>query len=233
MITTALEFSGGKDSLACLYLYRDAGKLEETVVLWVNTGDAYPETIAQMQRVREWVPHFHEVKSDQPSVIAEFGFPSDVVPGLNTRLGQACTGESGVRIQSFMDCCARSVWLPMHEAVKALGVTRVVRGQRNDERRRAPIKSGHVEDGIEYLFPIEDWTEQQVYEYLQSVDADLPAYYREERTSRDCMHCTAYLDESAERIRNLPTIQRGIVLHRIRSIAAAVRAESRFDQVLA
>jgi 3'-phosphoadenosine 5'-phosphosulfate sulfotransferase (PAPS reductase)/FAD synthetase len=231
MITTALEFSGGKDSLACLYLWRE--KLDETVVLWVNTGDAYPETIEQMQRVREWVPNFHEVRADQPRVIEHYGFPSDVVPVLNTPLGQACTREPGVRIQSFMDCCARNIWIPMHEAVKALGVTRVVRGQRNDERRTAPIRSGHVEDGIEYLFPIEDWSEREVYEYLQSVDAPIPDYYQQERTSRDCMHCTAYLDESSERIRNLPKIQRDIVLHRIRAIAAAVRAESRFDEVLA
>jgi len=36
-----LAFSGGKDSMACWYLYRD----QQPIVIFVNTGKAYPETL--------------------------------------------------------------------------------------------------------------------------------------------------------------------------------------------
>ena len=39
----ALELSGGKDSVACLYLLRH--QLHKITVYWLNTGDAYPETL--------------------------------------------------------------------------------------------------------------------------------------------------------------------------------------------
>lgn len=231
MLTTALQFSGGKDSLACLHLWRD--RLDETVVMWVNTGAAYPETIAQMERIRKWVPHFHEVRTDQPDDIARCGWPTDVVPTLNTYWGLLSTGKDAPKMRSFIECCASNIWFPLNRAVRALGLTRVVRGQRREERRRSPVRSGHVEDGIEYVFPIEDWTSDQVMSYLRSVNADIPSYYESEPTSRDCWSCTAYLDESAARIRNLPEPLREVVMLRVRTIRDAVSSEMRFaDEVL-
>ena len=37
----ALMFSGGRDSLACLELYRDY--LDKMTLIWVNTGANFPE----------------------------------------------------------------------------------------------------------------------------------------------------------------------------------------------
>lgn len=223
MLTTALQFSGGKDSLACLHLWED--KLDETVVLWVNTGAAYPQTIRQMERVAARVPHFREVRTNQPENIQRCGFPADVVPAINTAWGRLSTKERGPKIQSYIDCCAENIWIPMHNAVKEMGLTRIVRGQRNDERRTSPVRSGQVVDGIEYVFPIQDWTREQVLDYLRQVNAEIPDYYEHEQTSRDCWSCTAYLDESRDRIRRLPNELREVVMLRIRSIHDAVTSE--------
>lgn len=222
MIKTALQFSGGKDSLACLYLWRD--KLDETVVMWCNSGAAYPETLEQMQRIKSWVPHFLEVNGDQPTVIEQHGYPSDVVPVINSAQGSWVNQSlTGPKIQSFIDCCARSLWAPMYNAVKQLGITRVVRGQRNDETLTGPVRNGHVYDGIEYLLPIQDWSEADVFAYLKEVGAELPPYYATgERTSRDCWSCTAYRFESRERTNNLKGEQREIVFARLDQIRAAI-----------
>lgn len=219
-ITTALQFSGGKDSLACLYLWRD--KLDETVVVWCNSGAAYPETIAQMERIKAWVPNFLEVRGNQPAVIERYGYPSDVVPVLSSPHPACVHNQAKVRIQSFIDCCARSIWAPMYAAVKALGVSKVVRGQRNGETLTGPVRNGHIYDGIEYILPIQDWSEADVLEYLKEVGAELPEYYQTERTSRDCWSCTAYRFESRERTNNLTGEQREIVFARLEQIRAAI-----------
>lgn len=220
MITTALQFSGGKDSLACLHLWRD--RLDETVVVWCNSGAAYPETIAQMERIRSWVPHFLEVKGDQPGVIERYGYPSDVVPVLASPQGEVVRKRAGVRIQSWMECCARSLWAPMYQAVKALGIKRVVRGQRNDEFLTGPIRHGDFVDGIEYVLPLQEWSAADVLAYLKEVGAELPEYYGSERTSRDCWSCTAFRFESKERTDNLKGEQREIVFARLEEIRTAI-----------
>jgi 3'-phosphoadenosine 5'-phosphosulfate sulfotransferase (PAPS reductase)/FAD synthetase len=223
-ITTALEFSGGKDSLACLHLWHERGLLPQTVVVWCNSGAAYPETIEQMARVRSWVPNFLEVHGDQPAVIERYGYPSDVVPILASPYGQWMQGgkRPAVLVQGFIDCCARAIWQPLERAIKALGVTKVVRGQRRDERLTSPIRHGHTEDGIEYLLPIQDWNADQVMSYLESVGAEVPEYYKTEPTSRDCWNCTAYRFESKERTENLRGEQREIVFARLEEIRAAI-----------
>lgn len=222
---TALQFSGGKDSLACLYLYRDMWP--SLTVAWVNTGAAYPETVAYMDHWRTALPNFVEIKSDQPGQIKEFGWPSDVVPVMNTPVGRMVSGgDRGVRVQSCFECCAANIWRPMHEAMQRLGIQRIIRGQRNADKRRSPIRSGHVEDGVEYIFPLEGWSEAEVFEYLAREEAVMPpGYAAGERTSRDCWDCTAYLDDHESHIRSLPAERRAVVLHRIAAMHNAIRCE--------
>lgn len=196
-----LQFSGGKDSLACLYLLRP--HWEEVTVLWVNTGAAYPETLEQMRRVRQMVPHFLEVKSDQPANIARCGHPADVVPIRSTHYGRWATQTKtdAPFLQSYLDCCNANIWKPMQDATMALGATLVIRGQRNSDDRKSPIRSGHQENGVTYWFPLEDWTEQRVREYLASQDVPLPTHYDYVNSSLDCWSCTAYMDDNAGRMR--------------------------------
>lgn len=224
MIETAIQFSGGKDSLACLYLYRE--QWNEILVCWVNTGAPYPETV---ERMREWqsrVPHFLEIKSEQPAQIEKNGYPCDVVPLSYTPMGRGHVKSAGdFRLQSYFQCCAENIWIPMQLEMKKRGITKIIRGQRKDERRTNGTSSGYVEDGIEYIFPLEDWSEQQVFDYLRLVGAEIPEHYAREKTSRDCWDCTAFLDENVERIRNLPDDRRHEVLRRLAVINSAISIE--------
>ena len=198
-----LQFSGGKDSLACLHLLRPYWS--RIVVLWANPGAPLPEVVEQMRAVRALVPHFVEVAGSQPEHIERCGYPLDVVPAFATAQGQALTaGADGQRFQSVIECCAANLWRPMHEATLGLGATLIIRGQREAEALRARTRSGQVHDGIELLYPIEQWSDDDVSAYLGSVGAQVPGYYARGLTSSpDCWSCTAYGAHLSERARYL------------------------------
>jgi phosphoadenosine phosphosulfate reductase len=220
----ALHFSGGKDSLACLHLYKDFW--DKMYVIWVNTGAVYPEMQAYMDGWKKKLPHFVEVESDQPRNIEENGWPVDVLPVNNTALGLLVTGKAGPMLQPYLSCCATNIWLPLHEATKKLGVKKVIKGQRLEDGRKSTTRHGSIIDGIELVMPIENWTTEQVFRYLAQVGAELPPGYADgEKTGRDCWDCTAYLDDNKKRIANLPSDRQAIIRDRLAQIEAAIKEE--------
>lgn len=196
----ALQFSGGKDSLCCLHLLQPYWS--RILVVWVNPGAPFPETQNQMSAIRRIVPHFLEVKGNQPAQVALQGFPVDILPARNSFVGRSIHPDSNdVKLQSFIDCCWQNFWRPAQEEMKKRGITLLIRGQRLAERKRAPISSGFVANEVEHLFPIEDWTNRQVTDYMEKNHVAIPAYYQTTGKSLDCWSCTAYLDESAGRLK--------------------------------
>lgn len=190
----ALQFSGGKDSLACLYLIRPF--LDKVTVYWLNTGDTFPETLATMKKVRKIAPNFIEVSGNVLAVQKEFGIPSDIVPASGTLIGRMVGHETPL-IQDRYSCCLLSSIKPMHERMIADKISLIIRGQRADDSLKAPISSGFVEAGIEYLFPIEDWSSGQVIKYLREQDAPIPRFYQMLDEAPDCMTCSAWWEKGA------------------------------------
>jgi phosphoadenosine phosphosulfate reductase len=221
--TVALQFSGGKDSLATLYLMRPYWS--RVTVLWCNTGDAFPETRLQMDAIKQLVPHFIEVKADQPAQTARDGYPSDAVSVWDTVMGRTYYEGRGHKVQTPFACCHENIWAPMDRAVRMLGATLVIRGQRNAESVKSPIRSGFVHEGIEYLFPIEHWDAATVEEYLRSEGVALPANYADMDSSLDCQHCTAYLFENTGKLgymkQHHPALAREVIELIARNVAAA------------
>lgn len=192
----ALQFSGGKDSLLCLFRLRE--HWDDLTVYWLNAGDPFPETLRLIELVKGMVPHFVEVKGCVEEVRAKHGMPSDIVPSCATLLGRTF-GEVSPLLQSRYACCFAAKVMPLHERMLADGVTLIIRGQRNDEKNKAPFSSGAIVDGIEYYFPIEDMSAAQVYRELERGGAPMPRYCEEMDSSPDCMNCTAWWDEGRAR----------------------------------
>lgn len=193
----ALNFGGGKDSHACLYLLRPWWS--KLIVLWGNMGDPFPETIELMNDVRTKVGEFHEVRGNAKAA-QEIAFPVDLVPVRATRIGRMIEPDATkVELRSRYECCAENLWFPLARASQQLGITLTIRGQRSDEGLKAPIKSGDVAPQYEVCFPLEDWTAADVYAYLEHEGVQLPETYRYARTSLDCMLCTAFVEDTKGR----------------------------------
>jgi phosphoadenosine phosphosulfate reductase len=213
-----LQFSGGKDSLALLYLMQP--HWDDVLVLWCNPGNPHASTRALMDSISKEVPHFLEVRGNQPDFVRHVGYPSDIVPVSMTKVGRMVEGTVGVNFVSAYECCYANLWAPMNAAMQVLGAKVVYRGQKACDERKSPIRDGYIEHGITYRFPLEDWSDADVMAYLGD---RVPEHYRNgEATSRDCVDCTAFLDENVERIRNLPQEQRLVLIGRLQALIEGV-----------
>ena len=188
----ALQFSGGKDSLACLYLLQD--RLHEITVYWLNTGDGCPETVDLVQHVRTMVPNFVEITTDVKAWRAKHGMPSDIVPANSHYIG-SYYGLSGPRLTNRFDCCAENLMRPLHERMIADGVDCVIRGTKKCDTGTVPAEGDtgpyHV------VLPIKDWSHQDVFDYLASVDAPYnPLYdFYKGISAPECFGCTAWWED--------------------------------------
>lgn len=189
----ALQFSGGKDSLACLYLLEPYW--DRLSVIWCDAGDAPPEKYELIESIRPKVKAVHIVRGN--SFNDPNGFPADMVPLRSTPLGMMIEPEGQqLKVQSRYECCGTNFWQPMMSAVKELGFDLLIRGQRDDEKLRGPAQNGAVDpnSGAIVWLPIQTWSDTDVKAYLVSKGVELPRFYEFMESAVDCMHCTAYLD---------------------------------------
>ena len=193
-----LMFSGGKDSLVCLYLLKEYWT--SLIVVWINTGDAYPETLAIINKVRELPVTFIEIKSDVKTFREIEGSPTDILSIRHTSFGlQVEPPESPVKMVSAYYCCQKNIWEQAVLAVAEIGATLVIRGERGGESLKTQLRSGQSVNGAEYYFPIWDWTQTKVIEFLKEKMGDLPEHIFFEESSLDCMGCTAYTQHTKDR----------------------------------
>lgn len=217
----ALQLSGGRDSVACLHLFRPY--LDQITVYWVNTGDAYPETLEAMQELRAMCPRFIEIDGAQQAHIERHGIPSDLVPVSATMIGRAVAQSDEQKIIDRYSCCAGVMMIPMQQRMIADGITLVIRGQKNIDRIKAPTRSGDVVDGVEYLFPIEDWTNETVMDFLMLCGVPIARFYETLAGTPDCMTCSAYWEEGvAQYLKRYHPPQYQVVQQRLHFIRNAV-----------
>lgn len=186
------QFSGGRDSLAALYLMEPYWKA--MTVYHLDNGDQYPELKAVVDLARRDVD-IVTVHSDAMQSRMDFGLPSDLTPADNTGMGRALTGR-GLAVQGRFECCSRVIMQPLHDRMLADGVSLIVRGVRaSDFAKPHQFMSGYVGEGIELLYPIEDWTDDQVGRFLEARGLPIARFYSEGVSETpECMGCTAWWD---------------------------------------
>lgn len=187
------QFSGGRDSTAALYLLRDYWP--RMTIYHLDTGDQFPETQEVVQAVEAETGPMVRIITNVKASRDDFGLPSDLVPVDNTHVGRMLSGRAA-KLVSRYECCAKNLMMPMHRRILDDGITLIIRGQRDDEYAKQPMRSGDVENGLEVLYPIQDWTGQQVSDYLISNNHPIaPFYERGARRAPECVGCTAWWDE--------------------------------------
>lgn len=194
-----LFYSGGKDSLALLLLLKPFWDRVE--VVWVDTGNQFPEVLEHMEKVKKKVPHFTTIKGHTPEYFLENGFPVDVVPTRHTNLGHFVFGQTPLTVCSRFDCCEANIWGPMRTYMALKKPTCVLRADRSIEREKGPESAA----GIEFCFPIWRWTDNQVWEFLRLEAGELlqDRHFMKYGTSLDCQTCMAYGEEIPERLEYL------------------------------
>lgn len=189
----AVQFSGGKDSTAALYLLRPWW--DRVAVYWVNTGDTVPETAAVVDALRSSLGNFIEVKTDSLAWRAENGDPSDIVTAADHAIGNAL-GFGTVRMSSRFDCCYANLMRPLHDRMARDRVSLVVRGTKDADMPAQPINSGDVYDAVEYLYPVQGWSDEDVMSFLEQESAPVADYYEYGvPNGSDCLSCTAWWDD--------------------------------------
>lgn len=191
----AFQFSGGKDSTAALFLLRPYW--DRMTVYWLDSGDSFPETRALIHEVLSCgINNFVRVQGRVHEVVAEFGPPSEVVPFSASEAAHNFGVAQSASIQDRSMCCARSKMLPMHQRMIDDEITLIIRGQKNCDQFKGPFKSGDRVDGFEFLYPVETWTDQDVFAYLALHCPAAANMYAHLDKSGDCMRCSAWLGDN-------------------------------------
>lgn len=190
----ALLFSGGKDSLALVYLFRE--HWDRLTVVHLDHGDLLPEMRELVAQVETMVPRFHRISTNAPAWIASSGLlPSQLVPVKHHPVLRRAGDEGPFTVPSF-DCCSRNKWQPTFDFLRDRHFTLAIIGQ----RRTDPVpfsywNVGADPAGLEYLHPIEHWTDDQVFAYLREVGAPILRFYSHRAQGPECATCPAGWDE--------------------------------------
>lgn len=195
-MTEAIQFSGGKDSLAILYLMRD--RLKDVPVYFGNTGHVYPHMLNSVRKTCEKLgADLREIypPTSIDSYQANFGLPSDIVPVEATATMAAFSKTpSKTRLQASIACCNAMLWQPLYQAMINDGIKTVYRGSKASDHH-VGVSDGYIDaNGITYRSPIWAWSDEDVLAYLTEVGAELPEHYSVVNNSFDCIYCTAFLN---------------------------------------
>lgn len=189
----ALQFSGGKDSMACLAL------LEPYVqrglpVYWAHTGDTIPETLEVVEQVRTAVPDFRVVQADVMAWKRQHGIPSDVTTAQSSEMG-AHYAMSETRLAGRFDCCWANLMQPMHERMLADGIDLVIRGTKLADTGRVPASG--ITGQYEVWLPLLHWSHEEVFDLCARMAMPRNAVYDHFKSisAPECLHCSAWWDD--------------------------------------
>lgn len=187
-----LQFSGGKDSLAALYLCRPW--LDDIEVHFGNTGAVFPHIVEFVKRTCGSLGanlKIIEPDEDIGAYHKAHGLPSDIVPVWSS--ADAMTGEPP-KVQSALTCCYNMLWKPLALALMRSEATLCIRGTKDcDERLGLRGERARDASGMEYFSPVWDWSDGGVLEYLSKEGAEIPPQYPKVDDGMDCWLCTGHL----------------------------------------
>lgn len=188
----ALSCSGGKDSLAVVYLLRPY--LDRITLYHLDTGDLLPEIREIVDHVKSFAPNFVHIQGDVDGWIDVNGLPTDLLPYSAHEVGRMA-GQHGVKVTTRYNCCYNNLMLPIWERIKADGNTLLIRGTKLADLKRMPVRSGETHEGVELWYPINEWSHADVFAYLREQGAPIARVYGTMANAPECARCSAWWGE--------------------------------------
>ncbi|HZP98629.1 MAG TPA: phosphoadenosine phosphosulfate reductase family protein [Reyranella sp.] len=189
----ALWFSGGKDSLALVHLFRPYW--HRLTVVHLDAGDLLPEMCELVAKIEKEVPHFARITTDARAWLrAQNCLPSPLVP-IARFPTMRHADDTGPFIVPAVDCCNANRWQPMGNYLRAQGFTLAIDAQRWTDPVPAVFWRSFSGDGCERWPAIKDWSDADVFGYLEEVGAPLLPFYRHKPHAPECATCPAGWNE--------------------------------------
>ena len=205
----------------------------DAVALWTDTGASFPHVEKYVRDMCSLYDMELIVARPEKSVLKwqnENGFPADIIPWDSTPFMEKISkNKFGATLVPYTNCCSVNIWEPMNAAVIASGITHVVRGSKEADHH-VGVSHGFTENGIYYDSPLWDWSDIDVFSYIEKHDIPLPENYKmsSDSDSLDCWCCTAYCGKSgdfrAEFIKEIHPELHDFQSARISSVKATVRS---------
>lgn len=184
-----LGFSGGKESIALAHMlepWRD-----QVTLAWTNTGWMARHMVEFVRgyRDRGWI--LEELSAPNLlDVWAINGTPVDVAPVANMN------GTAEPRLQPWLNCCFTTRQQPMNAYLRTQAPCAYVVGQRANDFSGATMAGlrSNLPASVEVALPLTDWTEADVYAYIDRHGLELPPQYAEGYPdSIECVVCPAQI----------------------------------------
>jgi phosphoadenosine phosphosulfate reductase len=188
------QFSGGKDSTAALLYLREYWS--RMTVYFCDSGDSMPETLDIVRQVQGLGVNVTVIQGRTREVRAKFGQPTDLLPWTSAPAAHHHNTGYTPLMQDRVACCSRSVMAPLHERMESDGITLLIRGQKRVDAHSGTFRNGDVHNGIEFFYPIYEWTDEQCFAYMRAHGIEPQRFYAEGMThSGDCATCTAWTED--------------------------------------
>jgi len=185
--------SFGKDSSVVLDMIKPW--LDKTMVVFVNCGGVYPDVVEWADTKGAGLQHFMHIHAAGNiwDYIKKNGWSVDIEPEDLGELSEALMQDPLVytsKVQLWSKCTRDRFWIPGYAFAEMYRPDLYISGERREDRPFADDWEIRTNAAPEAFRPILEWTDEQVWNYIDEHGIELPPSFRSRQSDRrDCFVC--------------------------------------------
>jgi len=185
--------SFGKDSSVVLDGIRPW--LQKTMVVFVDCGGTFPDIVEWAKQTGSKLPHFMIINAAGNiwDDIAAKGWATDVEIADLGRHSHLMMREEVARrhkVRPWTECTMERFWIPAYAFSSMYQPDLFISGEKVIDRPYATDWNERTHGASKAIRPIFDWTDEEVWEYIDAHNIQLPKTYQGRQEDRpDCYLC--------------------------------------------